>query len=312
MRFERYGDSPPVCERKASLLKWSAALTVSAVLLPAFSASAAALFMDAYEPSPSGNDVDGAAPLADIGSYNTANTNARVATYGATLTSPAGTAPTAITGGGLQTMRLQPASGGGRTAGTLSQPASAAGSAFHMEFDLYVSSSVSFGFGSQLQGENGSTAGLASPSSSRPKQSFLINIASGALTVSRDADNNPSTANTLVAIGLAHTANTFQHYAIDYVLGTNQVTLTAGSQTPVVLSTPFQSATDVDYDSSNGLQPATVSSLSQVDTIFFATGSSGAIGFVDNVNVTGEVPEPASFGLLCAAGALATRRARRQ
>jgi hypothetical protein len=308
MRFNRHGDSPPVRERKTLLRQHGAAMTIGAMLATALPASGAVLLMDTYEPSPSGNDVDGSAPLADVGSYNTVHSNGRVAVYGAALTLPVGTAPAAPTGGDLQALRLQPASGGGRMAAVLSQPASASGSAVKIEFDLYASSSVGFGFGSQIQGEAGQTSGL-NPSGTRPHISFSMNIASGTLSILRDGDGVPTTPNALQAAGINHATNTFQHYTIDYVLGTNQVTVTAGSQAPVAFNAPFLSATDVDFDSSNGSQPATVSSLTQVDTIFFTTGSSGAIGFLDNLKVTGEVPEPATFGAAMI-GLLALRRKR--
>lgn len=298
------------------------AFSLSAALLPVFTSntSAAVLFSDNYE-----GDAIGSTLTADTGSYDADDSNGRVIAFGAAATLPTPAAPNNVfpaapTGGGLQGLRLQPTSGGGRVAGVLSSAASLSGSTFHFEFDLYASSSISFGFGSQLIGENGVTAGLVSPGSARPKQSFSVNLAAGALTVTRDTDNNATTANAASSTGLTYTTNTWQHYAIDYVIGTGQVTITAGSQTPYVVqnnvTTPypaFLSAADSDYDSSNGLTPTQVNSLTRVDTIFFATGSSGAVGFVDNVNVTGSVaavPEPTTLGLLGITGLLAVRRAR--
>lgn len=310
---------------------WLGVVPLAATLLPIAPSAAvgAVLFSDNFEVTANGgNDVEngsdpttGTAPFttplhADIGSYDDNDTNGRVAAYGAVMSNPTpaaayANAPSATATGGSHLLRLQPPSGGSRVVAVLSQPASVSGSAFHVEFDLYASSSVNFGIGSQIPGEHGLRSGLSSPSSGRPGQSVQINLVSGNVQISRDTDSNPATANVFENTGLTFTAGVFQRYQIDYVLGTNQITLTAGTQTPVTITAPFMSGTDSDFDSSNGLTPFSVSSLSRVDTLFFGTGSAGSVGFVDNVEATGEIPEPAALGLLGAAGLLAVRRPRK-
>lgn len=268
-------------------------------------ATAETLFSDNFEIiANGGNDTDSTndtAPLpplhADIGSYSDPNTNGRVAAYGAALlnptpVSPNGTAPATFEGSGSHLLRLQPPpSSGSRVAAFLSQPASVAGSTFHMEFDLYATSNINFGFGSQnrIPFEGGQTFGLINPGRDRPRQSVQFNLVStgGVINIFRDLDDDPSTGNAQVATGLTYTTNTFQRMQVDYVIGSNQLTLTAGTQTPVVISMPFLSATDTDFDNTNGLTPQSVSSISQVDAIFFGTGSNGSVGYVDNILVTG-------------------------
>jgi len=303
---------------------------VGATTLPLLSptASADVLFSDNFEgDTPSQNDVTVLPTVlsADVGTYDTDDTNGRVAVWGTAVSNPTNVAPNvnspaAPTGGGTQGLRLQPPSGGGRNAGVLSQPASVNGSTFRMDFDAYTNGNFSFGFGSQLTGEFGETAGVSSPGSGRPKQSFLLNLAANNIQARRDLDDNPGTANTNTGSPVlgTYTTNAWQHYALEYVIGSGQVSLFIGANpAPIVIqddvTTPypaFLSLLDADFDNTNGLQSSQVNSLTQVDTIFFATGTAGSIGYVDNIVVTAPIPEPAALGILGLAGLLALRRRR--
>ena len=327
------------------------ALCICAAILPFTSnpASADVLFSANFESAANvaGNDtftdnnIVGNQPVADIGTIDTNDTNSRVNVYGAAVTSPTPAAPNNVVPNaptsffptisyGSQLTRLQGpgttgTGGGGRFAAALFQPATADTVSF--SFDIYASSGVNFGLGSQVPGEFFQRTGLTptTPVNTRPGQSLSLNLLPAGITILRDADNNPATANTADVIDsdpnvagvqpLTFTTNTFQHFQLDYVIGTNAITLTqtkiSGTSTvttPVTINSPFGSIADTDFDNTNGLTPAPITSLSQVDTIFFGTGSAGTIGFVDNVVLTGAVPEPAALSLLGLAGLLVARR----
>lgn len=278
------------------------------------SASGATLFSDNFESAANGgNDTVGSAPVADVGTYTingVSQTNGIV--RAASSANPlGGTFPAASATGGANFLPIQQATDGNRNSGKLSSPANSG--TFHYELEFYVTSAggVGFGFGSEVPGESFSTNGAGSPASTRPKLSFQVRLTAGQVQVYRDPNGttdgtaNPNIRNYFAVSGLSYTANTWQKYSVDYVLGTNSVTLTAGANSATV-SGPFPGPTETNPPSS----------LSQVDTIFAFTISTGAIGYADNLLATGTyvapAPEPATLVAVGAAGLVAAGRRRRR
>lgn len=81
--------------------------------------------------------------------------------------------------------------------------------------------------------------------------------------------------------GLTHTFGQWQHYAVEYTLGSTEITLYAGSDSATTDRFLFGAAT----------------SLASVNGFMFRTGSTTSAGYIDNVVVT-IVPEPAAAGLM--------------
>jgi hypothetical protein len=289
-------------------------VSLSVVFFPlaARHAGAEVLFSDNFEITTNGgNDTDSTnatAPLpvlaADIGKYSDPNTNGRIGAYGAALLNPTpagvnASMPAAPTGGGSHGLRLQPPpNSGSRVVGFLSQPASVPGSAFRFEFDLYATNNINFGFGSQnrVPFEGSATFGLASPGKDRPRMSMQANIvaiagsnpAASNVNIFKDHDTDPSTNNAQVASGLTIVQNVYTHVIVDYVIGASTFTLTVGAQPAVEITSPWLSAIDNDFDSATTPNtPQAGVAPSQVDAIFFGSGSNGSVGYVDNIVVTG-------------------------
>jgi hypothetical protein len=293
---------------------WLGAVSLAAAVFLTTSGqvSAAVLFSDNLESSPIGNDTVGAAPIPDVGAYSgyapapsQTQTNSLVALGGS------GGLPAASTTGGANFMRIEQAGAGNRNSGLLSQPATVAGTTFHYELEYYVTSAAGVGFGIGSEAFDGTSftesftssgpgpTNAPSGPNTRPRQSLQIRLTGGLVQIFKDLDGNPATANNYQTIaGLSYTANTWQTYSIDYVIGSNQLTVTAGANSAVITD-PFPSTATT-----------LVPSLSRVDTAFVFTISTGAIGYADNLLATGTVPEPAALGILGLAGLLAARRPR--
>ncbi|MCC6239677.1 MAG: PEP-CTERM sorting domain-containing protein [Phycisphaerales bacterium] len=92
--------------------------------------------------------------------------------------------------------------------------------------------------------------------------------------------------------GLSVTPDTWQHYVMEYAVGTGTFTLKAGNNQSGALSL-------------NG-----VASASQITNIAVTGGSNGNSRYVDNLNVTA-VPEPASMALFGVVSAVGLRRPQR-
>jgi hypothetical protein len=294
---------------------WLGAVTLSAAVFLTTSgqASAAVLFSDNLESSPIGNDTVGAAPIPDVGAYSgyapapsQTQTNSLVALGGS------GSFPAASTTGGANFMRIEQAGAGNRNSGLLSEPATIAGTTFHYELEYYVSSAAGVGFGIGSEAFDGTSFTESFTSSgpgptnaptgpnTRPRQSLQIRLTGGLVQIFKDADGSGPGGNAYQTIsGLSYTANTWQTYSIDYVIGSNQLTITAGANSAVITD-PFASIAAT----------TPVPSLSRVDTVFVFTVSTGAIGYADNLLATGVVPEPTALGILGLAGLLAARRPR--
>jgi hypothetical protein len=279
-------------------------------------ASAAVLFSDNFESSPIGNDTVGNTPIADVGAYSgyapapsQSQTNGIVVAGGSTVTGSAGplVLPTASLTGGANYLRSDTSGSltiGERHSGLLSSPATILGTTFHYELEQYVGSTAAnvdlgFGIGSEAAGESctGSGPGPTGPPNTRPRLSLQFRQRSGQLQLFSDPDGDLTNAYAAVA---TYTPDAWNKYEIDYVLGTNSLSVKVNGGTAVVINDPFASTTT-----------GQVNSLSRVDTVFVFTTGSNTIGYTDNMLATGVVPEPTAIGLVGLAGLLVVRRPRR-
>jgi hypothetical protein len=289
-------------------------------LAAAGDASAAVLFEDRFE-----NVTDNALPSPTVGTWDADDSNGRVVSGGTSTATR--TYPAASPTGGAKFLRVDQAEAGARNAGILSSPASGIGTAFHMQVEFYASTAntgLGFSFGSEVAGESGGSTGLSSTASGaapRPRESFRVSLVYtggvGQVRYFKDADGAGTGANLLTNSGLTFVPNTFTKFEVDYNLGDTTLQLSATPAATTANPDPVTATVTLAQPFFSSTATTPVTSLSQVNTVFVQTISTGAISYADNLIATGSVatagvPEPTALGgVLGMAGLLALRRSRK-
>lgn len=216
----------------------------------------------------------GTTPTAPLGSYIPTYTTDSIVKAGQGTNSLGNVHPDAIGGGNKMLLIDRPAGIGRRHMGLFTSPLTEGTVRFELDV-MNETGWISFGLASD---QGGLRVVPDMP------MAIYITVADDGTVLVYDADGAGG-AGWEVVEGLAHEVGQWQHYAIEYQIGSDQFTLIAGEDLAVL----------------EAFGQAGLTSVSQLKGFGILAGTTTGVGYADNLMAT--VPEPAS-GALLALGAL--------